>query len=177
MKETYKIRHAQASDIDRVNEIYENILAQGERGKDVVGWVRGVYPTRDTAGAALDRGDLFVYEEGERVEAAGIINQKQMDSYAQAAWTIPALPDQVMVLHTLVVDPAASGRGIAHAFVGFYEQYAKEAGCKVLRIDTQEKNKPARSLYRKLGFHEADVIPCDFNGIPGISLVLLEKAL
>ena len=39
------------------------------------------------------------------------------------------------------------------------------------------KNKPARSLYRKLGFHEADVIPCDFNGIPGISLVLLEKAL
>lgn len=173
----YRIRHAVASDVDRINEIYEKILAAGESGRDVVGWVRGGYPTRDTALLALDRGDLFVYEEDGPVEASGIINQKQMDSYAQGAWKIAAAPKEVMVLHTLVVDPEASGRGIAHAFVSFYEQYARDAGCRVLRIDTQEKNAPARSLYHKLGFSEADILDCDFNGIPGIRLVLLEKGL
>ena len=33
-----------------------------------------------------------------------------------------------MVLHTLVVDPLQSGRGLGSAFVRFYEAYALEQG-------------------------------------------------
>lgn len=32
-------------------------------------------------------------------------------------------------------------------------------------------------MYKKLGYKEIDIIPTDFNGIPGIDLVLLEKYL
>lgn len=47
----------------------------------------------------------------------------------------------------------------------------------MLRMDTNEQNIIARELYRKLGYLEAGIVPCEFNGIPGVNLVLLEKKL
>ena len=82
-----------------------------------------------------------------------------------------------MVLHTLVIYPAVKGRGLGTAFVTFYEQYALEHGCRYLRMDTNERNAGARSLYKRLGYREIDILPCEFNGIPGVNLVLLEKTL
>lgn len=82
-----------------------------------------------------------------------------------------------MVLHTLVISPFHSGKGLGRAFVDFYENYALDKGCKYLRMDTNERNIAARELYKKLGFSECDIIPCSFNGINGVRLVLLEKKL
>ena len=58
-----------------------------------------------------------------------------------------------------------------------WEQLAQDAGCTVLRIDTNECNTAARHLYASLGYREADIVTCDFNRIPAIHLVLLEKKL
>ena len=49
--------------------------------------------------------------------------------------------------------------------------------CRCLRMDTNEINAPARALYARLGYREADVVPCDFNGLGQIRLVCLEKRL
>ena len=97
---------------------------------------------------------------------------------ASANWKYQdILPEQVMVLHTLVVDPGQSGKGYGSAFVKFYEDYAKEHNCPYLRMDTNAKNQAARKLYARLGYWEADIVPCVFNGIPGVQLVCLEKTV
>ena len=44
-------------------------------------------------------------------------------------------------------------------------------------MDTNAINRRARALYHKLGYREAGIVPTTFNGIPGVDLVLLEKAL
>ena len=62
-------------------------------------------------------------------------------------------------------------------FVAFYEQHAREQGCKALRMGTQAKNHAARKFYNKHGHDEIGVVPCEFNGIKGVDLVLLEKVL
>ena len=107
----------------------------------------------------------------------GVINRIQVDVYAGAPWQYEAPDDTVMVLHTLVIDPAAMRRGFGRQFVAFYEGYARATGCRVLRIDTNERNLAARALYRKLGYREAAIVPTTFNGIAGVELVLLEKEL
>ena len=81
------------------------------------------------------------------------------------------------VLHTLVIAPDKAGKGYGRAFLAYYEQYAAENGCPELRIDTNAKNAAARAMYKKHGYKEVGIIPTDFNGIPGIELVLLEKYL
>lgn len=171
------VRPASENDISSVAGIYESIHTQEERGLAVIGWVRGVYPTARTAQAAFDRGDLFVMEDEGKIVGAAIINQAQCDGYETGAWRYPADDSEVMVLHTLVIAPEAAGRGCGRAFVRFYEEYALCHGCRFLRMDTNERNARARAMYSALGYSEIGVIPTVFNGIEGVSLVLLEKKL
>lgn len=57
-----QIRKATREDLDAISEIYDQIHASTERGETYTGWLRGVYPVRATAEAALERGDLFIEE-------------------------------------------------------------------------------------------------------------------
>ena len=95
----------------------------------------------------------------------------------QTALAALAREDEVMVLHTLVVDPSYKGRGCATRFVHFYEDLGRKRSCTALRMDTNERNAAARSLYAGLGYKEVGIVSCDFNGIPGVRLVCLEKLL
>lgn len=170
-------RKATEVDIPAITAIYDHTHDLEERGETTIGWIRGVYPTEETAREALDADDLFVMEEDGAVVAAARINQAQVDCYARANWSFDAAPEQVMVLHTLVVEPAQKGHGFGPQFVQFYEDYARAHGCPVLRIDTNARNQAARRLYARLGYREADIVHCDFNAIRGIDLVCLEKKL
>ena len=172
------IRKGAAADIPQIAAIYDRIHTREEAGQSAVGWVRDIYPTRATAQAALDAGELFVLERGGAVAAAARINQIQVPEYANARWQHPQAPaEQVMVLHTLVVDPLQGGRGLGTAFVRFYKEYAREKGCPYLRMDTNEKNRSARALYARLDYQESGIVDCRFNGISGVRLVCLEKTL
>jgi len=173
-----KIRTAHCGDLQAVEEIYNQIHTEEKAGRTTTCWIRDVYPTIHTAEGALDRGDLFVMEDdGGELVGAAIINQQQVDVYANGSWQHDAPPEEVMVLHTLVISPAQANKGLGKIFVHFYEQYAIEKGCRFLRMDTNVKNTRARAVYAKLGYREAGVVPCVFNGIQGVELVLLEKCL
>ena len=175
--ENMTIRKAIPADVPAVSAVYEAIHTAEESGRAVIGWVRGVYPTQQTAMAAVSRNELFVLEENGEILGSAIINQHQCDGYETAQWQHPAPDSEVMVLHTLTISPRAAGRGYGRTFVAFYEQYAREHGCLYLRMDTNARNTRARAMYQKLGYQEIGVIPTTFNGIEGVNLVLLEKAI
>jgi len=169
------IRKAVKSDIEAIEQIYSDIHTSEENGIATIGWIRSVYPTRKTAEAALTRDDLFVMEDNGNIVGTAIINRTQVESYADGKWHYDVPDDKVMVLHTLVISPAHTGQGYGKSFVTFYEQYALRHNCPCLRMDTNARNINARALYKKLGYREADIVPCTFNGIDGVQLVLLEK--
>lgn len=171
------IRKATPKDIDAVALIFEHIIEGEENGICAIGWRRGVYPTRNTAVAALEQGDLFVMEDCGAVIAAMRLNKEQVSEYKNCQWEYPADDDQVMVMHTLVVEPFAKKRGYGRKMVAFYEKYARENNCPYLRMDTNAINVRARALYKSCGYKEIGITPCVFNGIPGVNLVCIEKKL
>ena len=154
-------RQAVPGDLDQIAAIYDAIHTEEETGRAAIGWIRAIYPTR---------------QEG-RIVAAAKIDQTQVPEYADAPWSRDDAPEHVLVLHTLVVDPSYKGRGCATRFVHFYEDLGRKRNCTALRMDTNERNAAARSLYAGLGYQEVGIVSCDFNGIPGIRLVCLEKLL
>ena len=171
------IRRAAPRDLPAITALYERIHDAEAAGRITTGWQRGVYPTEATARSALEAGDLFALEDHGAIVAAARINREQVDVYARVHWRYPARDGEVMVLHTLTVDPPMSGRGYGRQFLEFYESYALEHGCPVLRIDTNAKNAAARAMYAKHGYIESGVVPTVFNGIPDVMLVCMEKRL
>ncbi len=172
-----EIRKATKNDIDSIERIYENIHDEEEKGLAIIGWVRNIYPIRKTAEDALSRKDLFVMESENKIVAAAIINQIQVEEYRYASWKHSAEDNEIMVLHGLAVDPYQKKKGYGKAFVAFYENYAKQHNCIALRMDTNVRNTRARNLYKKLEYEEIGVVNCVFNGIPNVQLVCLEKYL
>ena len=65
----HTIRKGEPRDIAAIAVIYDRILDREECGGASTGWIRGVYPTADTARAALEAGELFVMEREGRVVA------------------------------------------------------------------------------------------------------------
>lgn len=177
MESPIHFRLAEEADLPAIVNIYSKILKNQEEGKASIGWVRGVYPTEKTAREALDKKTLYVEESQGKVCGSAVINQNQVDVYAKASWHYPASEDQVLVLHTLTIDPEEGRRGLGEAFVRFYEELAKEKACPYLRLDTNVINTRAQAMYKKLGYRIVGIEPTIFNGIDGVKLILLEKAL
>jgi ribosomal protein S18 acetylase RimI-like enzyme len=171
------IRKAKLKDIDAVALIFEHIIEEEEKGKCNTGWQRGIYPTRNTAAAALENDDLFVMEEDGAIVAAMRLNKEQVPEYKNCQWEYTAVDDQVMVMHTLVVEPYVKKHGYGRQMVEFYEKYAKENNCPYLRIDTNALNTRARAMYKNNGYKEIGITPCVFNGMMGVNLVCIEKKL
>ena len=171
------IRKATRADIAHISRIYEKIHDAEEAGFATIGWERATYPTEKTAINALVADELYVLEENGEILATARINQEQMPAYEFAAWEYDAKPEEVLVMHTLCVHPDAAGRGLGGRFVRFYEELARRSDCLYLRIDTNERNQNARRLYKKLGYKEIGIIPCEFCGIAGVNLVCIEKKL
>ena len=168
-------RLAKESELQKVVEIYERILDDEEAGHAVIGWERGVYPTFETAQSGYLKGELYVALLEEEIVASAIINSAQVDVYEKGEWQYDAADEEILVLHTLTVDPRAGGKGIGQTFVDFYEKLAIERERPYLRLDTNAKNARARKMYKSLGYEEVGIVDTTFNGIAGVELVLLEK--
>ena len=121
MSKSLRFRKACRDDLDAICRIYEKSHDAEEAGFSATGWLRGVYPVRSVAEAALGRGDMYVADADGRVVATGVINQIQVDVYYGCDWKFKAADEEVSVLHTLAVDPDERGGGIGPAFVRFWE--------------------------------------------------------
>ena len=173
------IRKATDKDIASIAAIYDLVLKQEEDGLTTIGWQRGVYPTEEVARQAVLRGDMYVLEDKKThdISAAAIINHIQDSANKEGKWSIESDGNEVLALHTLVVNPQESGKGLGTAFVAFYEQMAKATGCKTLRMNTGVQDSGARAFYHKLGYKEIGIVSSEFNDMGKIELVLIEKLL
>lgn len=172
------IRPAVAGDLAAVAKIYDEILdGENRRPASFTNWQRGKYPTIDTAQGALERGELFVAEEDGDLYAAVILNGTQLPEYNAIPWSFAAAPEQVGVIHTLVVSPRWARRGRAREVVAFCEEESRRRGKTVMRLDTYEGNAPANAMYPRLGYRLAGATEFFFQGFIHEVLNCFEKRL
>lgn len=146
------IRKATLKDLDAVEAGYlAHFAYEKEHGAYTV-FKEGVYPTRNDAEIAIESYSLFVFEENDIVVGSIIFNKKQPEEYNKIGWLCRATPDEVMVIHLVMVHPGMAGKGIGSALVNHVLALAKANSCTAVRLDTGEQNSPAVSLYKKLGF-------------------------
>ena len=123
---------------------------------------------------------------GRPVIPVSALAERQVDLLIVTAKDAPEFPlpaEKVLYLknHLALRDRnrayTAARKALGDAFVDFFEETARKAGCICLRLDTGAFNPVSRPLYKKHGFREVGIVPITYLGIPGVELVLFEKML
>ena len=65
--------------------------------------------------------------------------------------------------------------GIGTAMMQTLLETAASLGYEQMELEVVGDNERGIALYKKLGYEEIAIVPCQFNGIDGVQLVLLEK--
>ena len=172
------IRQAIITDLDCVVEGYHaHFVHEKEHGAYTV-FKEGVYPTRKDAEKALANEALYVYEDNGNIAGSLIVDTVQPDEYTTIDWPSQATPDKVRVIHLVMVNPRAAGKGIGSTLVNHAVELARQHSCAAVRLDTGEQNIPAVSLYTKLGFQLAGTSSMKVGGaIPHGKHLFFEKSL
>lgn len=173
----FTIRKAVEQDIERVAEIYDAYLDYEAIHGTTTNWIKGVYPTIKNAQKAFEAGTLFVGELDGKVVGSYVLNHIQPDEYTKIQWEYPGEDDQVMVIHTLCIDVNYKKMGLGSKFVEFVFEHGRSLGCKTIRLDTYEMNRPAEALYKKMGFRYAGMAEFFFEQAIWENLICFEYSL
>jgi len=85
--------------------------------------------------------------------------------------------DDLAVLWDLRVDPAARGHGVGAALFRAAEGWAREAGCRELKVETQNVNVPACRFYARQGCTLAGARRGAYPALPREVQLIWRKAL
>ena len=81
---------------------------------------------------------------------------------------IPYLGDS-----SIVVDPAARGRGIAQQLIEAAHRQARQRGCRRVVLEVRCDNAAALALYRRLGYQPIEMLPTYYeDGADGTRLAV-----
>ncbi|QBE97273.1 GNAT family N-acetyltransferase [Blautia producta] len=145
------VRKAEYSDLNKVEQLYQELNDHLAAHENYPGWKRDVYPTREDAEEGLRSGGLYVAENQGKIAGTVIFLYEQDEIYRSIKWQI----DQdapVIILHILAVHPDYFGCGVGKALLDHAEFLGQQQGIRAIRLDTYEKNLPAARLYEKCGF-------------------------
>ena len=152
MNKNIKIEIGSEKDIKQLEKLYDDLNDYLNANINYPGWIKGIYPVRETAETAIKEKTLFTLKIDNIIAGSIILNQKPENAYNDVTWSINTNINEIIVIHTLVVHPKFMKHGIAQKLMNFTKLYALEKYIKSIRLDVAVQNLPAISLYEKSGY-------------------------
>ncbi|MET3291630.1 UNVERIFIED_CONTAM: ribosomal protein S18 acetylase RimI-like enzyme [Brevibacillus sp. OAP136] len=106
------------------------------------------YPNSFLIRNDVKKGELYGILEDGRFIAAVTLNTVTPRAYEQISWT----NHRALIIHRLVVSPAAQGRGIGMHMLSFCENFARAHQYDSIHLDAYTDNAAAVSLYDRNGY-------------------------
>jgi len=146
------IETGKPTDIDAIEQLYNDLNDHLEQTTNYPGWAKGLYPAREDAEIAIGDNSLFVLRIDGEIAGSVVLNNQQAGAYDQVTWGVEAKPHEVIVINKLAVHPRFLGRGVATKLLDFAKEYAIRQRAKTIRLDVTAQNSPAIALYEKCGY-------------------------
>jgi ribosomal protein S18 acetylase RimI-like enzyme len=159
----YIIEKGTPSDIDALGKLYDDLNGLLQAGTNYPGWIKGVYPTRETAVRGIQKKTLFVLKIKGQTAGTVILNHEPETAYAQAKWGVEADNKDCIVIHTLAVHPKYMKNSVGRNLINFAKRHSAALGMKTIRLDVSIHNTPAIHLYEACGFQYVDTVDLGLN--------------
>lgn len=153
-----QVRLGTETDIDSLEQLYDNLNDYLAETINYPGWIKGGYPVREDAADGIDAGCLFVAVEHDEIIGSIILRPEPEPDSSTATGQAVFDNRKILSIHTFVISPKKLQHGIGKWLLEFAEQHAIETNRNTLRLDVYEKNLPAIGLYEKCGFQHIDTI-------------------
>ena len=163
MKNGYRMIPATMDHLDEMERLYDTLNDYLQAGINYPGWLKGVYPIRETAYEGIKNNTLFVVMKDNEIAGSVILNHVPEDAYPQATWGIETDYANIIVIHTLVVHPKYLKCGVGKLLMDFIKAYSIQNNMKAIRLDVSIHNTPALALYEKCGFQYIDTVDLGLN--------------
>jgi len=146
------IRKSNANDLDSTLDLFIKVTdLMLENGIDQWNYD---YPNEESIRQDIASENHFVIVEDGVVLGTILLDKNQDEQYKSIHWN--TRNKDVLVIHRLGVLPKAQGQGLAKKLCNFAEDYAKENGYKVIRLDAYAGNPISNGLYIKMGYQRAN---------------------
>lgn len=146
------VRKATKKDTPAIAILYDKVIDYQKANGEYMSWIKGIYPTEQTAIDACSLDTLYVFEEDGNIKGSVILDCDQPSEYESILWKTKSANKKALVIHTLCVDPDYMGMGIASEMLSYSKELAKTFDCASIRLATNSKNVIAISLYEKNEF-------------------------
>lgn len=161
---TIEIKQGTHGDVDAIETLYNELNDYLACHTNYAGWRKGIYPTRETAATGIACKTLYIAKRENRLVGSIILNHEPEMNYDSVRWPSSAAIEDVFVIHTLAVHPVSLKNGVGKQLLQFSYDMAQKNKMKALRLDVNEQNKPAITLYENFGFTYVDTIDIGLGG-------------
>lgn len=172
MKQNIQIRKATESDLDCIENLYENICGYLETHKNYPGWKKDIYPTRCDAEKGFQADGLYIARIDSKTAGAMILKHEPEEGYKNGNWLTEDDYQHIYVVYTLAVHPDFLKCGVGTELLMFAERVARTEQCISIRLDVVKDNFPAEQLYQKCGYQFIGTVSLGYEayGLPWYNL-------
>lgn len=165
---------ATMDDVDEVWRLYVEAIEQSARDAYSPRWTLGVYPTKEDVTAHIEAGNLYVARANGAIRAAMVFVPHEDPEYVGVQWSKSFEPNEVAVIHLLVVHPCIRGRGGGAELVDGALRLAYESGLRAIHLDVVPENMAASRIYTAAGFRYAGSHHVYYEDLGDVDLELYE---
>lgn len=166
-----------ASDIDELEQLYDDLNDYLAKGENYPGWIKGIYPVRQNAIDGVKNSNLYVAKHNGKIVGSIILSNEPDPAYDKAKWEFESDYSDVIVIYTFVVHPQFLKCGVGKALMDFTIEHSIKTQAKSIRLDVYEGNMPAIRLYEKYGFKYIDTVDLGLGNYGLNWFKLYEKVL
>lgn len=144
----FMIRKAEIQDLVSIKRLTE-ACAISMQNNSIFQWNEH-YPSMEKLRADVEREELYVLVEGEKIQGIIVLTPVMDDEYIPIEWLTSG--ENNLYVHRLATEPAAWGSGNGRKLMDFAEAFAKENNYVSVRLDTFSMNKRNQKFYESRGY-------------------------
>ena len=148
----YNVSLGTTEDLDELANLYDDLNDYFQSVINYPGWIKGIYPIKETAESGINDRSLFIMKENSKIVGSIILNNIPEYAYDKVKWQLHSDYNKILVIRTFVIHPKFLKNGFGKKFLEFVEELALYKKIQSIRLDVSENNLPAISLYEKLGY-------------------------
>jgi RimJ/RimL family protein N-acetyltransferase len=145
---TFELVEANHKMLEEINEIYlkcrESLFENG-----ILQW-DDQYPNKEYFQECIENKDLYVLIMNSNIIGHVVLNEWESEEWEIIPWE----GSKPIIIHSLMINPSAQGKGLGTEFIKLCEQVANEKGYGSIRLDAFSGNEKVIHLYNKLGYQK-----------------------